>query len=1615
MDGAPPPPPSPGSYQEEKQIGSGGDEREAAVRRPPPPPHQSMIKGMPTLPSAPSSGNNAVLPPPPPPVGSASNTSSSLLRTGGSLPPPPSVGRASARPTSKKTSGLSPLPPPPILKKPSHNTNPPSPPSLKTSQTSSSQILESAVDSQKTETKERAGPPPTIPFSTFSKSKDQNVLAFRQTHIPVLIVSTEAAQKMGWKNGLRLADIFNGLVSAAVSGNSDQIPFRSVAKSLFLSWRDLNVRFREPDELESNKVDLPGSCRLQPSDGNLESDLCLLEDQVENLLQDDQEVRKLEDVTKDAFQLTSPLSIPWMLRYRQSLDQATDDLEHDLISCPPLILYVCTTMEAVNPLETLKSLQSVHNLPFPFQDGRWDPYNCIRQEVLVLHDNVDGPPSVDELALRSSLQRAFGAGAALLRLNSVPRATAEQLAREETTDTWQGGGNLGNCLSMADRATIRNYLVTLLTASLLPALERRIADLNAIVSDRKKGVKNVLKSFWRTGKDEPAASSAEGSKQVYDEANQVEYRSDTIESQTRLLADTLFLIQDYEAAFSTYKLVRDDFKQDKAHAHYASVQEMMALCLYFLDPYVRSREVFSHVENALLGYSKAAQQEKQRQGLPAQGNNRPTRAPASTLLATRLCLVLVTTDHVCDERHLEVADLLASGSSHETALGAAVLLEQASAQYYHAGLYRKYAFHMLMAGHMFRTAQQEHHAFRCFVSAMYVYREWHELHHHLRSALAAQLFGMGRMALSLQLYTKLLGSEGRVSTKSQQKFLSHLQEICEDHEKKALVGADRMAASGTDSTERNSICRTRLDGIVQVIRYTKSAARVLEIPNMNLPHIDDDSIHVSVGVRGDSNSKTSASSVFGNPQIGSDEVWKRLMLTTVAELKVCSPDYKEADVTTKALSRIGDPFVRAVMAEVDKERKDQLVLERSKRSATYREKPPVRAVREPIAVSFVAKNPLGIPIEVNQLQIVAKMTKIQDNQICTNEDAIKITPLESFDRSRSWVFSGSSAEYSTAAFCRVSDSAVDHSSSQTWKSTDEVEPFFVVTKSDLSLQPGDDETVTVSICPLVQGDLEIVGVRFRLLDKIWVFHPFRVKGQLLQDSRENRASRKRAESVLLKSKVQRGMPSLAAEFVPASLTAGMGPALDGQISSWKLRLSNSGTAGARGLVLKTNLPWINFSRKPKSIPVEEAQKAARSYCVGPSGTLMAPPIRGEHLKVSDEIHPGESIEIPVEIQTVGAGKQDFYLLFGYDLVDDVEVAADQANRRWLRKMFEIQVYPSLSMTARVAPSRSQLGEYLLSLELTNGRSDQPDNLEVIMHKLSLVSSSYRLEPISGQFMDDGAKIGWQERATAHFRVIPYECTSESCLLSEIVFDIAGQRATSQKAATSSLLDFNCLERASRQFEDTWTLYQRDLVRAAFEGEDEQPQSISSIRRANTASKMDDEAQGSSWMREVSPTSIERLSPASSSLENIHLICSWETADSSISGNRNIQGLQLRPRKENNTCPIILCADFEDSILHDFGKGPALVPLKVRLRNQLVTESVRFEFSLDYESLDMIGPGYFQRSLSASEDVSINLIIMLPAAGVYDLQKVNLKMLGERNSTYTFDFQWIVTLSGTKKP
>jgi hypothetical protein len=804
-----------------------------------------------------------------------------------------------------------------------------------------------------------------------------------------------------------------------------------------------------------------------------------------------------------------------------------------MLHCPPLILFVASTGDisdnnSNNYISALSELSTnIHHYPTVYQNGLLDPTDeGFRREYILLHDEVDGPKDFREHTAMQLMQNKFGPGCcSVIRLNSIAPATMD--TNDEEDLLWDGflpsmsipSSKIvldeyrqklrGKCLSAEDLLSIRQVMARIITLGLIPAVERRIYTLNVAVTNAKKGVKNVLKSFWRkpSGVSNILSNSSHGGHSGRDDkggasaSTDVVYRYDSIESQTRLLADTLFLIRDYDAALSMYRLVKDDYKQDQSHSHYASVHEMIAMCLHFIDPYGNrnmSKEIFQVIETALFLYSQIADEEN---ALVKDRGSRPSRVSVASRCVTRLSLLVSSIRSVCNGRDLEIADLLASASSNETPLGAAVLLEQSAAHYYKAGMYRKFAFHMLMAGHMFRSAGKEHHTIRCFTSAMYVYndrpKKWNSLSNHLISALAGQLYGMKRIKLSLQLYTQLVGktSGGKVSIRTQQKFLDHLIFLCRNHRAESIKSIREMRVA----IERN--CNDSLSKLDHVFDSTPTAQLDLEIHYMELPKIVDESIQVKVLELNANNSWTE--SMLGTSSKGSDTIWDEMTLHTNAEIRACHGQHQ---------SPVQEEIQR-VITEIDSEVTNASIMAKAKKMSKLNDiSPELRAKLEPISVTFIISNPITVTLPLSDMQLVAKVKNSTNQQIFTNEEAIYIPPNGSIN-TQQWRFSGSDDLFHLADFARVSYPQNSDNGDQSWISPldhEEAEPSFVVTKENFLLDAGGKARVTLSICPMVMGELDIIGVRWKIFGDVWVYHRFSVIGPLLQNTPHNRANRGKA-------------------------------------------------------------------------------------------------------------------------------------------------------------------------------------------------------------------------------------------------------------------------------------------------------------------------------------------------------------------------------------------------------------------------------------------------------------------------------------------------------------------------
>jgi len=1369
-----------------------------------------------------------------------------------------------------------------------------------------------------------------------------------------------------------------------------------------------------------------------------------------------------------AFDLVSSHQMPWLLRFRSGLDQITSHLPHDLFNTPPLCLLVASTSEGnggLSPIDCLQELKLVHHLPKAYQNGLMNPEE-LRRQYVILHDEVNGPKHFKEGTLLQEMQKRFGPGCCtVLRINSVsPQLAQKEIIEDAVWDNFTSSMNKplsksefmadstkarGLCLSSRDKLALRRFIAQMITLSLIPTITTRIGHLNISVTNGKKGVKNAFKSLWRKPKESSGMSSSiHGGKSINDNAQKlkqnpgdVKYHYDSIESQTRLLADTLFLMKDFEESLRMYRLVKDDYKQDGNLFHYASVYEMMALCLFLMDPYGErnTRDVVQNLQTAIYFYTRAAEDENIDSGI------RPSVASTAKRCATRLCLILSSTRILCKNRDVEIADLLASASSSETPLGAAVLLEQSSAHYYRGGMYRKFGFHMLMAGHMFRSAGQEGHTIRCFTSAMYIFesgkRRWDTLSNHLISALAGQLYGMDRMGLSLQLYARLVGTQGggRVSVRSQQKFLDHLKEICRKYKRDAMIGAEQMRLVGSPlCTVKESKGSERFN---KLLNCTPLAERVLEIPNMQLPHIFDSSLLVQVEslspIKPGLDAKgMSTTTIFHNKLKGLESVWNDMICSTEAELQVST--FAKSQLTT-------EDWIQRVVLKIDEEKANMKFMERSQKSR--HESPSVRARMEPLAVTFAIENPLNIRVSISQIQLVAKLKCASTGRIFTNEGAINIPVSEDTKSSKIWPLNSSNNIFHDAEFSRISPQSMQDSNplQQPWLSAkdESVQPFFVVTKLNMSIEPSKKATVTLGICPLVMGQLDILGVRFKIFDEVWVYHEFKILGPLLHDTAINRTNRVRSVSCALRSKIDCDMPNLFVDIIPSSQGEGIdgsgkGILLQGQISRAILRVSNRGTAPASDLVLKTNVPWISISGFRESSDTSAFNEfSATSCCVGPTGTLMRLPLGTS--KHSNALYPGKSVEILIEIRTSGGGNQDFYMLFRYQLFDNVgkssNVGSQNPKIRWLRKMSSIAVYPSLTVTASLMPSHLKKCDHILSIEMANYRSDSQSKLDIILDRVCIASKHYCIKPMITQIrakvesseevnkqdvLVDGLGIGWQEQVTLHFLISPSDMNESLCTFSECV--VKGRKVAQLSLKSkkySSITDFICLEHAHEHFIGTLEDHQKDLARVEAEKEKEgqHPRSVAQIRRAQQANTMNpDESKNHDAEREdyrmSHPTSIANLCSPQHNSSEINVICSWITTgtEGTIHGQHHLRQLAVRPQHRSKGCPLIISAQHESYLNHDFSGAPLHVDMEITIRNRLVQSNVDFAFSVSQQQdFHFIGAECFRWNLEGGGEISFPMKVAIFSSGIYDLQcvKIIFYQPDGTETPYVFPLQWIV--------
>ncbi|PIN03140.1 Protein with predicted involvement in meiosis (GSG1) [Handroanthus impetiginosus] len=373
----------------------------------------------------------------------------------------------------------------------------------------------------------------------------------------------------------------------------------------------------------------------------------------------------------------------------------------------------------------------------------------ILKYFLLVHDNQDSMLE-KATAILTEMRSTFGANnCRLLCINS-----SADCVEEHQENPWASYNNsasnnkqFGCFLNVDDIGELRNTMHDLSSKHIIPHMELKIRVLNQQVSATRKGFRNQIKNlWWRKGKEDAPENP-----------NGPMYTFSSTESQIRVLGDYAFMLRDYELALSNYRLISTDYKLDKAWKHYAGVQEMMGLAYFMLDQSRKDAEYC--MENAFTTYLKIG----------------------SSRNATR-CGIWWAEMLKARDQFKDAAGVYFRISGEEP-LHSAVMLEQASYCFLLSTptMLRKYGFHLVLSGDLYKKCDQIKHAIRTYKSALSVFKgsAWNHIRDHVHFHIGKWYAFLGMFDEAIKHVLEVLAC-GHQSKATQELFLRDFFQIIQE-------------------------------------------------------------------------------------------------------------------------------------------------------------------------------------------------------------------------------------------------------------------------------------------------------------------------------------------------------------------------------------------------------------------------------------------------------------------------------------------------------------------------------------------------------------------------------------------------------------------------------------------------------------------------------------------------------------------------------------------------------------------------------------------------------------------------------------------------------------------
>uniref|UniRef100_A0A8C3I810 Trafficking protein particle complex subunit 8 n=1 Tax=Chrysemys picta bellii TaxID=8478 RepID=A0A8C3I810_CHRPI len=537
------------------------------------------------------------------------------------------------------------------------------------------------------------------------------------------------------------------------------------------------------------------------------------------------------ELVKPFCRLTSEATTPWFESYRESFLQSMPASDHEFLNHYVACMLVVSSGEPEPVEQFLKLSQEQHRIQHSSEYAypKWFIPNTLKYYVL-LHDVSAGEEQRADTVYEEMKQRYGTQGCYLLKINSrgsnrgadeqIPDPWSQYLQKNsiqnqesyddgpytvisnknadhlisdgldndiqvdglsnnfkahplqldhlsDTSSSFDGtdyikttsslheskktssGTPHGACLTLTDHDRIRQFIQEFTFRGLLPHIEKTIRQLNDQLISRKGLSRSLFSATkkWFSGSKVPEKSINE-----LKNTSGLLYPPEAPELQIRKMADLCFLVQHYELAYSCYHTAKKDFLNDQAMLYAAGALEMAAVSA-FLQPGAPRPYPAHYMDTAIQTY----------------------RDICKNMVLAERCVLLSAEILKSQSKYSDAAALLIRLTSEDSDLRSALLLEQAAHCFMNmkSPMVRKFAFHMILAGHRYSKAGQKKHALRCYCQAMQVYKGkgWSLAEDHINFTIGRQSFTLCQLDNAVSAFRHILINDSKQPAAQQGTFL----------------------------------------------------------------------------------------------------------------------------------------------------------------------------------------------------------------------------------------------------------------------------------------------------------------------------------------------------------------------------------------------------------------------------------------------------------------------------------------------------------------------------------------------------------------------------------------------------------------------------------------------------------------------------------------------------------------------------------------------------------------------------------------------------------------------------------------------------------------------------